>query len=454
MSALHLFHPNEREMTAAGFGAVANVPCILNDQWEYQVDASLYLRHRALLEATFTDSSLVHFKAPRYPTPISLKAFGYALVNFLEWCSAHKPILRWQEVEYTKNIIYGYQADMLSGTWSVRRMRLSASTVNARVGEACRFLSWAASRGLRGSFKVISSSRAIRADSGTSAVGHSLKVLVQRAGSVRPDPKEMEMPSDSEVSAWHQAVRIEKGYTKALMCELIFDTSVRREECAQWRVDTLPLDKGRWRVRGDEVVVTVKYGAKGQKKRDKAGELVGPSRFVSIPLELAERIAEYREFHRPRFLASYARAAKTNERRRARMNEPSKRLFISEFTGRPVSAGSIYEAWTGCSRMPFPGWSPQLGRHYWACKTLLKAARQRIRNQLPGRELESSFEDVKRTLGDVILLVIKPQLGHISVETTRIYIDWAIGMLRMSDLSDAYSESLEAMAVTSIDQYA
>lgn len=76
MSSFHLFHPNEREMTAAGFGSVANVPCIFNDQWEYQVDASRYLRHRALLEATLTDSSQVHFEAQRYPTPISLKTFG------------------------------------------------------------------------------------------------------------------------------------------------------------------------------------------------------------------------------------------------------------------------------------------------------------------------------------------------------------------------------------------
>lgn len=438
-------------MKEAGFGSVAHVPCIFNGLWEYEVEASLYMRERALLEASSIDASQMQMRTLRYPTPNSLKTFGYAIANFLEWCEANVPKLRWEDAKYTEDIIQGYQADMLSGIWSERGRRLAAATVNGRVGEACRFLRWAANRGLRGPFRVISSSRAVSSDSTSSAIGHRPRIVEQRAGAVRPDPKEMRMPEDSEMAAWHQDVRIRHGFSKALACEAIIKSGVRREEAAQWRVDTLPLDRECWEVRGDWVTVLVKYGVKGQKVRDETGELAAPGRLIVIPLEFAERLAEYREVQRPRLLAMFAKAAPTPKERRVRMSKPSNRLFLSDFDGRPISAVSIYNAWTKVSRSPFPGWSPHPGRHYWACKWLLDGVRKRHRSLELGCNSDLSRHFLTATAEEILMFEVKPQLGHLSRETTERYLTWLRSSLMLNDVSDAYAESLDAVARTAFE---
>lgn len=439
-------------MVAAGFKSVAHVPCIFNGQWTYEVEASQYLRERALLETSSADSSSFLFRAPRYPSECSLRTFGTALVNFLEWCEAQPKPLNWRNVQYLEHIINGYQAHMLDGTWSTRNASLAASTVNARVGEASRFLVWAASRSLREPFKVVTFNRTVVANSKSSAIGHRPKLVQQRAGVVRPDPKGMRMPADKEVAAWHQAVRIERGLTKALMCEVVLKTAVRREEIVQWRMDTLPLDRQSWDVSGDYVTVKVKYGTKGPKHRDGTGDLVGPARFITVPLDLAARLAEYREVRRPELLARYVRAAKTLQDRRARMLNSTKRLFISDFDGRPISAAGLYEAWTKASRLPFPGWSPHLGRHYWACKWLLDAVKKRL--LVVHLEKESAWKrrEVTATALDVLMFEIKPQLGHISEETSQRYLGWVLKAMILTNISDAYAESLESMALTDVDR--
>lgn len=437
-------------MKKAGFGSVAHVPCIFNGLWQYEVEASLYLRQRALLEISITDVSRVESQTMRYPTSKSLETFGAAITNFLEWCEASE--LKWQGLDFTNGIIKGYQARMLDGTWSDRNKSLAANTVNGRVGEVCNFLGWAASQGFRGPFRVISSSRAISSNSKSSTIGHKPKLVKQRAGVVRPDPKRMRMPTDSEVAAWHQSVQIEFGFTKALACELVVKTGVRREEVVQWQVDTLPLERAHWKVLGDYVTVEVKYGAKGQKHRDSTGELAGPSRFITVPLELAERIAEYRELKRPRLLAKFAKAAKTMQERRARMSKPSRRLFLSDFGGRPISAASIYEAWTQVSRMPFPGWSPHPGRHYWACKWMLDAVKKRFEVLQRGKESEWTSREITATANDVLMFEVKPQLGHVSEETSLRYLTWLQNTLTLTEVSDAYAASLDSMARTNIDR--
>lgn len=431
-------------MELAGFQSVAHTPCIFNAAWEYQTEASLYLRHRALPDASNIDASKLQFGALRYPTRDSLKTFAYWFANFLEWCDATN--VRWQDLEYTIDIVKGYQTQMLSGAWSERRQRLSSSTVNSRVGEACKFLQWAARLEFRKPFNVAVSRRTVRADSGKSAIGHKLKAVDQRAGAVRPDPKKLRLPSSDEVAVWLQSVQVRHGQSKSLACELIIQTGVRREEVVQWRVNTLPLDRDSWDVNGDYVTVEVKYGAKGGKTRDNTGALVGPSRFIVIPLEFAERLAEYRAIQRPKLLAMYARAAASPQERRARMNKPSNRLFLSDFNGQPISAASVYDAWTIGTRIPFAGWSPHTGRHYWACTWLLNAMRKRYRLLKLAKESSFHTDAISATARDVLLFEVQPQLGHISEETTQRYIKWLLSPLVLKYVSDAYSTSLETSA--------
>lgn len=430
-------------MRDAGFKSVAHVPCIFNNEWRYEAEASRYLSDRALLETEPSISeATLRFLSPRYPTDKSIETYGSALTNFLEWCEAVQ--LKWMDLEFTEHLVNEYQAQMLSGAWSVRNEGLAASTVNQRVDEACRFLQWAASRNLRKPFDVLTVSRTVRASSANSSIGHKPKLVQQRAGRVRPDPMTLRMPSNAEVASWMQSVLIEKGRTKALICDLICETGIRREEAAQWRVDTLPIDKKDWSVDGGYVTVQIKYGAKGQKRIDGSRELVGPSRFIVVPLELAEKLAAYRNVVRPGLRARYVRAALHTEEKRARMRNAPKRLFLSDFDGQPVSAASIYNAWTSVSKLPFPGWCPHQGRHYWACDWLLQAVLKRLCLTSQSKKSGRPSQELTATAMDVLMLEIKPQLGHVSEVTSERYLGWLKKAMLLTNVSDAYEKSIDS----------
>jgi integrase len=435
-----LFWPDAKKVKAAGFKSLAHVPCVFDAHWRYQRIPSVYLcaRARAKLERKSNRPAL---HAVRYPTVLSLRAFGEALINFLEWCAENgRP---WEVVDYDDDIVSGYQEDMLSGAWSARRSALSARTINARVGEACRFLEWAASVHLREPFEILTTKVSVDQQSGTSTHGHKRKTVEVRVGGIRPNPLQLRIPTDAEVDRWGRSVRAESGYTKSLMCRAVLETAVRREELVQWRIDTLPIDKTQWRVEGDSVMVTISYGAKGSKRRNESGDLVGPSRDIVIPLSLAESLHEYYRTIRPALRKKFVYAGGTEAERRRRMKLTTTRLFLSEATGLPVSAQRFYEAWTGASALPFAGWSPHGGRHWWSCKKLLKAVKR-----LEGiGALAPSYSDgdsmLTASATDVIRLVIKPQLGHLDEKTSEAYLVWVRRIVELATLYDDYERELE-----------
>jgi hypothetical protein len=59
----------------------------------------------------------------RFPTPQSLETYGRHLTNFLEWCDARGK--GWQKLEYKKDLVDGYQRQMLSGAWAATGAELS-----------------------------------------------------------------------------------------------------------------------------------------------------------------------------------------------------------------------------------------------------------------------------------------------------------------------------------------
>lgn len=116
------------------------------------------------------------------------------------------------------------------------------------------------------------------------------------------------------------------------------------------------------------------------------------------------------------------------------MKSDSGRLFLGEDSGRPISAPTLYEAWTSGPTLPFKGWSPHGGRHYYACKTLMdRLQRQTIRGP----------HTVTSTAEEIITLVLKPQLGHISTETTQIYLRWIQRLFTDAPMHVSYVEALE-----------
>jgi hypothetical protein len=243
----YLFWPEKETLILKGYAGIADVPCIFDDTWKYHKIASRYLRERATGQAGFITR--------RFPTRQSLETFGRYLCNFLEWCELRG--IPWKKIKYKEDVVDGYQRQMLSGAWSASANGLSKKTVNNRVDEACRFLQWAVDRDLRDPFKIIVFSQKVQISSAFSSNSHKFKEIGSRVGKVRPDPLRLSMPKDDDVVKWLNSVSIEKGPTKALMCELILRTGIRREECVQWRITTLPKERAKWKLRGQYVVVTV-----------------------------------------------------------------------------------------------------------------------------------------------------------------------------------------------------
>ena len=227
-------------MERAGFGSIKQVPCIFDETWKYQAEASRYFRERATSESPQSDSGVLFGPKGRDLTKQSLSKYAYQICNFLEWCELRGR--DWRKVAYETDILDGYQAEMLQGTWSANNVGLNSSTVNRRIDQACAFLTWAARVGLRPSFFVPTLSKLIRVEPRLTSHGHAGRKVEVRVGTVRESRSRPRMPMDTAVTNWLTGVRIKKGATKALMAELILKTAIRREEAVQWRRDTLPVD--------------------------------------------------------------------------------------------------------------------------------------------------------------------------------------------------------------------
>ena len=53
---------------------------------------------------------------------------------------------------------------------------------------------------------------------------------------------------------------------------------------------------------------------------------------------------------------------------------------------------------------------------------------------------------------DVLMFEIKPQLGHVSKETSERYIAWILKATTLTNVSDAYEQSLDSMMLTNLDR--
>jgi integrase len=428
--SFHLFWPDVADMVKSGYSGVRGVPAIFQPDWQYESQASEYLRDRATLQHFASNDGSLTYKR-RYPTRKSLETYGQNLCNFLEWLT-HRG-LSVNVVEYTEHIVGGYQAEMLSGSWSVRGASLKPRTVNLRVSLACDFLVWLSNKGIRPPFKPVLQLKKVKRH-GRTRSRPSVQSIEVRVGAVRPNPMQLRLPTDDEIRLWRRQVVVCRGKTKLLMIDLILQAGIRREECACWRINTLPEERDKWRITGSAVTVYISHGTKGAKHISDDGEEHGPGRYIDLPLQLAERLDHYRRYDRPAAKAIYVRGAKDIAERRRRMKNDSGKLFLGEATGLPVSGSTLYEAWTS-SELPFAGWSPHGGRHYYACKKLMDIARSNID---PSQGFVASVRDI-------LLLHIQPQLGHVSEETTKEYLRWVERLFSASAVHASYAESLDAL---------
>lgn len=372
-----------------------------------------------------------------------MRNYSHWLANFLEWAD-----LRGVDIltcEYGGHVHGRYQGEMLQGTWSRDGVPLSPQTINVRVQQACDFLSWLADKGHRAAFEIPVDVRTIKTGGATSAASHEGQQVAVRKGKVRKNKRRLRMPTDEQLHAWLKRVYENSGSTKGLMCETVLLTAMRREEVACLRTNTLPENPKDWHISSPDaprqeqrVLIDIKFGAKGPNYGLDHGDKVGPERSIWIPLDLAERLHIYRQSERPKALRVLVGQAKSLVEKRKRIAE-SVHLFLDDASGLQLSARALYNAWTSVD-LPFDGWSPHLGRDWWACSVLWRELKKHEHIATLGPGVSAAL--LESTAMSIIRLQIQPQLGHARDSTTLIYLQWVADMLGVN-LSIKYEQDLD-----------
>lgn len=423
-----VFYSEAKITAAAGFGKVAHLPCIFDSRPGYHRDASRYLIDRGL--GIWNPETRGRTLRALPPTDQTIKNYAYWLVNFLDWAEVRGVEIR--RCDYVNDVQGRYQTEMLKGIWSRDKEGLSPTTVNLRVQQACDFLTWMSDKKLRDAFDVPTQLVRVTTRSATSSIGHRSHEVAVRKGKVRLNKRRLRMPTDIQTSAWLGLVYEAQGNTLGLMCETVMLTAARRAEISCWRVDTLPEAKAEWHISNplmpaeqQRVLVTLKFGTKGPCFGYDHGDKVGPERSIWIPLSLAERLHEYRHKLRNPALRQWVKSATTAKEREDRRTD-TVHLFLDEQTGERLTDKHLYNAWTSVE-LPFKGWSPHLGRDWWACSVLWAEMQKHQHLLASGQDVAIAL--LESTAISIIRLQIRPQLGHADDSTTMRYLQWVADMM-------------------------
>lgn len=417
-------HYSDAEITGrAGFSKVAHLPCIFDSRPGYHRLSSSYLIDRGL--AVWHPHSRETSLFFAIPSDQTIRNYAYWLANFLEWVESRGIDLA--TCTLAEHVHGRYRAEMLNGTWSRDNTALSRTTVALRVQQACDFLAWMSDKGHRPAIEATYSvSQVARPSSQLHTKHHSR--LPHRNSTTKSIPKRLRMPTDEQLRTWLDKVYERFGHARGLMCETILLTAVRRAEVSSWRIDTLPDDPRTWHVNRHNapakeqlVRVTIKFGTKGRDYGKDHGDKVGPERAIWIPLSFARRLHEYRVELRNAGLRKWINSSPSLAIKKTRISE-SVHLFIDETSGKRLTSKDVYNAWTGVD-LPFPGWSPHQGRHWWACSILWTELKKHERLRDLGTETASAL--LESSAMSIIRLQIQPQLGHAHETTTMIYLRWA-----------------------------
>lgn len=416
---MRLVFPDPDFLSKAGYPSLAYCPFLIDEAGDYHDAASRYFRERALgewvpkyrINRQDEDSSDL-----RFLTRASCEALGKRVRAFLTWCLREGK--NWKSVDYTEDLIFGWQKGMLDGTASESGQRLSFKTINNRVSEAAYFLTWAYERGLREPFRALVTERALPASGSGKSSRSTKRVGTARVGSLPEPITRLLIPNPKDVGRWLAQVRILKGTVKALCCELVISTGVRLSECIQWRVQTLP-PRTAWQLIDGNVVVEVRHGNKGRKIEPGSLESARP-RDVLVPLDLAERIERYRTFQRPTQIRRWIRAGATKAERdrRARLGSPDQ-LWLGPRSNQPFSNSQLYQDWTSVPGCP-QGWHPHVGREFFAVETLVAHTRSML--QTASATEVPSFDWLHVLMAGQVRIILQPLMGHVSEDTTNLYL--------------------------------
>ena len=401
-----LIKPDPEECRELGIPRLGHIPGIWSDEWTPEAEAIDYLVAKGTgrwSEGQFRSSFALHRPMSRS----SMLAIGHDLTNFLDWCE--RSGVDWRTITYDQ-LIEDYQEDMASGEWSrLKKHKLSASTINRRLVTTIDFLNYAVKRKFRGPFEVefttISAPTAVRAPRSKGAD----TTTPQRAGKVRAHPKHLRLPTLDETAKWLADLRSKHGITPHLMAKTVVGLGLRADEVGMLRLSQLPKIPS---ATVKTVTMEICFGTKGGRNPHDP-EKRGKARDVRIQIELLKELHGYASGHRRLCLSVFEKQNPGEEH--------PQQLFLSKNTGKPLSYSRFYELWTSPA-LPFEHFSPHIGRHIWACYTLIEKIREEIELSVgvsgPIAHIASNLHQ------NLIETWISTQLGHVDQATSDMYLNW------------------------------
>ncbi len=374
----------------------------------YYRDLNRYLRERATLDWHPGGRS-------DYPADRTLTGIAERLKNFIDWCGERNI----DRSNATYEDVLRYQREQISGAWSTKG-RLRASTANQRADEATNFLTWAAYRGLRDTFHVK------RFFAGRARLG-GYGTLMARAGRAKANETAKStaafvLPKQSAIKAWLKAVRAKRGYAKYLACRLILETGMRREEVARLDVEAWPAREAidaasQLAQQTVPMEITITKGAK--------------PRTVRIPTQFADRVRNWIDGKRLNYTLRYFKLKR----------QRTQKLFLSDNAGaqgRPISAQTIYRCFTEVQPRS-SSWSPHKGRHAFACYFLLEA----LAAEAGSAGLASKGAGWIVSRGEFWIDMLRRQFGHVSRNTTEIYLRWVATSCGIAEIASSWHRYLD-----------
>ncbi|WP_421558061.1 hypothetical protein [Pseudomonas canadensis] len=349
-------------------------------------------------------------------------------MEFLLWCETTTPKVDWRQATYLDDLLDRWQVGMLQGIAARSREKLSSGTVNSRVSEACYFLTWAAERGYRSEFlmlrKSIGSNQIFQRNKDRRTESRRCRV-----GELPDIRRSMSLPPFEALKRWHNALRIRHGQVIALFAETLIRTGMRISEGNGLRTTDFPEKKygpngDTWRedwIGMGEIPCIISVGVKGPKVARGSSESNKP-RVIYIPLDLADRLEHYRKEGRNTLFSRWISAATTPEERERRRKLTKPTNFWIGKRGKPFTNSWIRQAWGSIDLSPWD-WSPHMARHEFAVSTLVQYTR--------GVVEQAKFPTLPNVgwlhglMAGQIQIILSPLLGHVSEETTLIYLSAA-----------------------------
>lgn len=402
-----IFRPDRDKLVARGFESVAHVPVIYDDRGRYCRVYNRYLRERATLDWHPGSGS-------DYPADRTIENIANSLLNFIQWSALRRVDFR----TATYSDVLQYQREQISGAWSTKD-KLAPSTANQRADEVSAFLTWASDRGLRGPFEV---KRFFAARN--PLVGY--RPAMVRAGRAKENETTERtaafvLPTQKAVKDWLQSVLTKRGYAKYLACRLILETGMRREEVELLHASRWPSKEAISEAfqLGQATVPMEIEKTKGSKPRT-----------VRVPTEFANRVRDWIDGKRWNYALRHQKHAR----------ERTDILFLSDdgvAHGRPISAQTIYRCFAEVEPRP-RGWSPHKGRHCFACFYLLEA----LATEAGPDGLAARGANWVMSHGEHWIDMLRRQFGHVSKNTTEIYLRWVVTSC-ITELASGWHRHLE-----------